>query len=348
MPASSSSVEPVLGRLGRRRCASIAAISSSRWATRSRLVANRGSSASSPTAAANFRHSPSDPTATCTGDGRGREHPVRRDRRVVGARRRPAPRRPSSHRGALEGVHADDPGQQRRADDAAAAGRVRARAAPPRRRTRGSSRPAGRRSARRPWSAARCRSPTSARPRPARSGRSRRGSASGPSWPKPVIEPITSRGLSSWSRSTGKPRRSSTPARKFSSSTSARRTSAASTSASSASLRSRTIDSLLRLADMKYVESSWWPVGLARPRRPPGPGVVAGGALDLDHPGAQVAEHHRRLRAGQGAGQVDHEDVGQGTGPLAHGRQPSRGVTSGPPGPAGIVASTSNRARSAR
>ena len=72
--------------------------------------------------------------------------------------------------------------------------------------------------------------------------------------------PTTRRGLSSWSRSTVKPRRSSTPTRKFSSSTSERRTSAASTSASSGSLRSRTIDSLLRFADMKYVESSWWPV----------------------------------------------------------------------------------------
>src|SRR4249919_2660905 len=72
--------------------------------------------------------------------------------------------------------------------------------------------------------------------------------------------PTTRRGFRAWSRSTVKPRRSSTPTRKFSSSTSERRTSAARTSASSASLRSRTIDSLFRLADMKYVESSWCPV----------------------------------------------------------------------------------------
>ena len=44
-----------------------------------------------------------------------------------------------------------------------------------RRRTRRSSRPAGRRSARRPWSAARCPVTDISRPRPGRSGRSRRG-----------------------------------------------------------------------------------------------------------------------------------------------------------------------------
>ena len=53
-------------------------------------------------------------------------------------------------------------------------------------------------------------------------------------------------------------------------------------------------------------------VARARPRWSPGPGVVAVGALDLDHPRAQVAQHHRRLRPGQGTGQVDHQHVGQG------------------------------------
>ena len=49
-------------------------------------------------------------------------------------------------------------------------------------------------------------------------------------------------------------------------------------------------------------------------RRTPAPGVVAvPGRLDLDHPGAQVAEHHRGVRAGQCPGQVDHQDVGQRT-----------------------------------
>ena len=48
-----------------------------------------------------------------------------------------------------------------------------------------------------------------------------------------------------------------------------------------------------------------------RPRRSPRAGVVAGRRLDLDHPGAQVAEHHRGLRAGQGAGQVEDDEVGQ-------------------------------------
>ena len=53
--------------------------------------------------------------------------------------------------------------------------------------------------------------------------------------------------------------------------------------------------------------------GVLRPdeRRPPGPGVVAGRRLDLDHPGPQVAERHRGVRAGQRPGQVDHQQVGQ-------------------------------------
>ena len=142
--------------------------------------------------------------------------------------------------------------------------------------------------------------------------------------------PITRRGLRSCSRSTVKPSRSSTPTRKFSSSTSERRTSAASTPASSASLRSRTIDSLLRLADMKYVESSWCAARRPGPGRPPRAGVVAGRALHLDHPGPEVAQHHRGLRAGEGTGQVEHDDVGQR--PLVgHAGQPSRRRT-GPVG----------------
>ena len=45
---------------------------------------------------------------------------------------------------------------------------------------------------------------------------------------------------------------------------------------------------------------------LAHERRPPAAGVVAvAGRLDLDHPGAEVAEHLGRVRSGQGAGQVD-------------------------------------------
>ena len=40
----------------------------------------------------------------------------------------------------------------------------------------------------------------------------------------------------------------------------------------------------------------------------PAAGVVAvSGGLDLDHPGAEVAEHHRGVRPGQGAGEVDDE-----------------------------------------
>src|SRR3954447_19013360 len=51
------------------------------------------------------------------------------------------------------------------------------------------------------------------------------------------------------------PSRSRTPVRKFSTSTSARSTSASRTSRSAPSLRSRVIDSLLRLDERKYVDS---------------------------------------------------------------------------------------------
>ena len=78
---------------------------------------------------------------------------------------------------------------------------------------------------------------------------------SGPSWPKPVIDRTTRRGFSSCSRSTGKPSRSSTPVRKFSTSTSACRTSRVSSSLPSSDLRSAVTDSLLRLQEKKYVLS---------------------------------------------------------------------------------------------
>src|SRR5690606_18763861 len=76
---------------------------------------------------------------------------------------------------------------------------------------------------------------------------------SGPSWPNPEIDRVTSRGLSSARRAVPNPSRSSTPGRKFSRSTSARRSSASSTSVPSGVLRSRAMDSLLRLQDRKYV-----------------------------------------------------------------------------------------------
>ena len=44
------------------------------------------------------------------------------------------------------------------------------------------------------------------------------------------------------------------------------------------------------------------------------PGVVAGGALDLDDVGAEVGEHHRRVRAGEHPGEVGHPDAGQRAG----------------------------------
>ncbi len=52
-------------------------------------------------------------------------------------------------------------------------------------------------------------------------------------------------------------------------------------------------------------------VGIGHERRPPAAGVVTAGRLDLDDPRAKVAEHHRRVRTGQGTGQVDHHDVVQ-------------------------------------
>src|SRR4051812_22521609 len=57
------------------------------------------------------------------------------------------------------------------------------------------------------------------------------------------------------SESMPRPSRSSTPVRKFSTSTSARSTSPSSTSRSASSRRSRVTDSLLRLAERKYVDS---------------------------------------------------------------------------------------------
>jgi pimeloyl-ACP methyl ester carboxylesterase len=103
------------------------------------------------------------------------------------------------------------------------------------------------------------------------------------------------RGLSSCSCSTEKPSRSSTPVRKFSTSTSACRTSRVSVARPSSDFRSSAIDSLLRLQDRKYVDSR----ASSGPTKggPQAAGVVAGaGRLDLDHAAPEVAEHHRRVR----------------------------------------------------
>ena len=63
-------------------------------------------------------------------------------------------------------------------------------------------------------------------------------------------------------------------------------------------------------------------VGLADERRPPAAGVVAAaGRLHLDHPGAEVAQHLGGVRPGEGAGQVDYEEVGQGSGHVQLHRQ---------------------------
>ncbi len=67
-------------------------------------------------------------------------------------------------------------------------------------------------------------------------------------------------------------------------------------------------DSLLRLQEKKYVDSRC--VLGADERRPPAAAVVAAvGVLDLDDPGAEVAEHHRRVRPGERAGEVDDDDA---------------------------------------
>jgi hypothetical protein len=66
--------------------------------------------------------------------------------------------------------------------------------------------------------------------------------------------------------------------------------------------------------------------------RPPPAGVVAvSRSLDLHHPGAEVAEHHRGVRPREGPGQVDDEDAVQGTGHDPHpGRTRAAQTSSGP------------------
>ena len=48
--------------------------------------------------------------------------------------------------------------------------------------------------------------------------------------------------------------------------------------------------------------------------RSPTPGVVTGVGLDLDDASTHVPQHHSRLRPGESPGEVDDEDVGEGTG----------------------------------
>jgi hypothetical protein len=73
----------------------------------------------------------------------------------------------------------------------------------------------------------------------------------GPVCPKPDIDAYTSRGLRAESASQPRPRRSITPGRKFSISTSARSASRSTTARSSDDLRSSAIDSLPRLIRAK-------------------------------------------------------------------------------------------------
>src|SRR5690606_32865653 len=50
--------------------------------------------------------------------------------------------------------------------------------------------------------------------------------------------------------------------------------------------------------------------------------VAAAGRLHLDDAGAEVAQHHRGVRARQGPGEIDDDDAVQGSGHRAH--QPGR------------------------
>ncbi len=139
---------------------------------------------------------------------------------------------------------------------------------------------------------------------------------SGPSCPKPLMLSTTSRGLRSCSTASGKPSRSSTPGRKFSSRTSARATSAPSTSRPSSDFRSSAMDSLFRLQDRKYVDS--WPA----PGAPAGSGLTNGGPqprVSSPDPGVStlITRAPRSpsimpgVRPGERPGQVDDDEPGQ-------------------------------------
>ena len=90
------------------------------------------------------------------------------------------------------------------------------------------------------------------------------------------------------------------------------------------------MDSLLRLAERKYVD---WRSSSGPTNGGPQPRVSSPwpGRLDLDDPGAEVAEHHRGVRAGQGAGEVDDQDAVQRPGHEPHpGRTSAAQTSSGP------------------
>ncbi len=248
-PTSASARDELVEAVGRRRPPSISAMRRSRFATRSRLVARPGVAGSMPNAvgeldpqplAADRRSGPCRPAA---------EQAVRRDRRVVVALRAADLAGDGVSR-ALEGVHPDDGREQGGAHDAPAPGAGPARAGRPRRRRRRTSRRAGHRSGRRPAAGrrGRCRSATSGRPRPGRSGRSRRARPPGPSWPKPLIDRITRRGLSSCSRSVGEAEAvEDAGAEVLDEDVRRGARGAVRVSRPSSDLRSRVIDSLLRL-----------------------------------------------------------------------------------------------------
>ena len=70
-------------------------------------------------------------------------------------------------------------------------------------------------------------------------------------------------------------------------------------------------DFLFRFAERKYVDSRSASAGSTNGGPQPRVSSPPCGVLHLDHVGAEVAEHHRRVRAGEGAGQVDDDQAVQ-------------------------------------
>ena len=128
--------------------------------------------------------------------------------------------------------------------------------------------------------------------------------ASGPSCPHPVMRAKISRGLTAAQSSGPMPSRSQVPGRKQSSSTSA--LAASSSSVCGCFLTSRSTMRLPRCSQVDVLGGHRQPAGPAHPH----------------HVGAQVGEHHRRMRARADAAKLDHFHPGEGS-RVGHGTQTS-------------------------
>ena len=96
------------------------------------------------------------------------------------------------------------------------------------------------------------------------------------------------------------------PGRKFSTRTSARSSSCVEQA------RDRRLLEIEREAFLVPVDAQEVGALLSEERRTPSTRVVAApGLLDLDDPGAHVGEHHRAVRAGQHARQIDDGQAGE-------------------------------------